>query len=297
MTGRAATCPGCGAPLALREEPAPRALDRDLTLDRRGGRPRATPPFWEAGPPEIVEPMPEPVPDAGGEPLDAGFDLLGPVEEEPLGNLEPEAPVPGETEPGHPRPPAPAPVPGETEPGRPRPPAPVPAAGETAPGRPQPPHPAPPAERPRARQVALPFPPEQRLLPAPAGRRLLAWGVDAGLAAGLAWLLTAGGAWLAGGADEAGLLPSAAALAALLYLAHATLGHALAGRTLGKWSAGLRLLGPDGRRPGPGRAAARALLSLAAAAPLGLGLWPALWDRQGRTIPDRIARTSVVRAP
>ena len=261
MTGRAGSCPRCGAPLSLREEPPPRALDRDLTLDRRGDRPRATPPFWAAGAPEAASPAAE-------EPLEAGFDILGPVEEEPFASLEPEAPVAGETEPGRPPPPAPPP-----------------------------PAPAPSAERPRARQVPLPFPAEHRLHPAPPGRRLFSWGVDGALAAGLAWLLTAGGAWLAGGADEAGLLPSAAALAALLHFAHATLGHALAGRTLGKWSAGLRLVGRDGRRPAPGRAAARALLSLAAAAPLGLGLWPALWDRKGRAIPDRIVRTLVIRAP
>lgn len=227
MAGRAGSCPRCCAPLSLREEPAPRALDRDLTLDRRGGGPRVTPPFWAAGAPEPISPDAE-------EPLEAGFDILGPVEEEPFARLEPEAPAAGETEPGRPPPPA---------------------------------------------------------------RRLLSWGVDAGLAVGLAWLLTAGGAWVAGGADEAGLLPSAAALAALLHFAHATLGHALAGRTLGKWSADLRLVGPDGRRPGPGRAAVRALLSLAAAAPLGLGLWPALWDRKGRTMADRILQTSVIRAP
>lgn len=255
MTGRAGSCPRCGAPLSLRDEPAPRALDRDLTLDRRGG-PLATPPFWAAGSPDPASP-------AAGEPLEAGFDILGPLDEEPFARLEPEAP----------------------------------AAGETAPGRPPPPAPAPAAERPRARQVPLPFPAERRLVPAPAGRRVLSWAVDGALAAGLAWLLTAGGAWLAGGAEEASLLPSAAALAALLHFAHATLGHALAGRTLGKWSAGLRLVGPDGRPPAPGRAAARALLSLAAAAPLGLGLWPALWDRQGRAISDRITGTSVIRAP
>ena len=269
MTGRAGACPRCGAPLSLREEPAPRPLDRDLTLDRRGGGPRATPPFWAAGAPEPVAPP-------AGEPLEAGFDILGPLDEEPFARLDPEAPAAG-----------------DTEPGRPAPPAPVPAAGETEPGPPPPPA----AARPRARQVPLPFPAELRLLPAPPGRRLLSWAVDGALAAGLAWLLTAGGAWLAGGADEAGLLPSAAALAALLHFAHATLGHALAGRTLGKWSAGLRLVGPDGRRPAPGRAAARALLSLAAAAPLGLGLWPALWDRKGRAISDRIVGTSVIRAP
>jgi uncharacterized RDD family membrane protein YckC len=101
------------------------------------------------------------------------------------------------------------------------------------------------------------------------------------------------------GADvpEATLLPPALALAALLQFVHSALGCGLAGRTLGKWMLGLRLVGPDGRLPSPGRAAARALLSLASVGLLGIGLLLALFDRRGRALHDLVARTAVVMAP
>lgn len=55
-------CPGCGAPLALRAEPAPRPLDASVSLDRRAGdraltlelEPRGAEPSaaWDLGPPQ-----------------------------------------------------------------------------------------------------------------------------------------------------------------------------------------------------------------------------------------------------
>jgi uncharacterized RDD family membrane protein YckC len=133
---------------------------------------------------------------------------------------------------------------------------------------------------------------------APAWKRALSWLVDGALAGALSWLLVAGGSHLLGSdLPDAALLPSAALLAALLHFVHAALGHGLAGRTLGKWMLGLLLVGPDGRRPGPGRVAARTLLSLLSLALLGLGLLLALFDRKGRALHDLATGTAVVRVP
>jgi uncharacterized RDD family membrane protein YckC len=300
-------CPRCGAPLRLRPEPAPAPLDRDLGLDRRvdrAGRPIATPRAWpkaEPAPPReaLAEPpsspadrgragpfratprqwtleepagpggrdaaaAPGPGPAAKGEGGAGDFEILGPID--------------GDTAPG----PPPAGPRGTS--------APVPREGAAplAGSRPLP----------RPEQAPLPFPPEVHLRRAPAWRRLLSWGVDGSLAAALSWLLVAGGARLAGSAEpEVALLPAAALLAGLLHFAHAALAQGLAGRTLGKWMAGLLLVGPDGRRPGPGRAAARALLALLSVALLGLGLLLAFFDRKGRTLHDLATGTAVVRAP
>ena len=71
------------------------------------------------------------------------------------------------------------------------------------------------------------------------------------------------------------------ALLALLLAVYATLAHALAGATLGKWMMGLRVVGPDGRRPSLARSAARAALGAFSAALLGLGFLLALFTRSG----------------
>jgi uncharacterized RDD family membrane protein YckC len=306
----AAACPRCAAPLRLRQEPPPARLDRDLTLDRRGdreARPTATPVAWPpvekvlprtgpdaapsrarppvAGgerPPRITpqqwtleEPAPAGDAESPPEPLD-----IGAVEDLHAGGFQILGPLGGDTAPG---PPPAAPRVRELQEA---------SRDLGAPFRPTP------VARHRPEQAALPFPPEVHLRRAPAWRRVLSWLADGLLAAGLSWLLVAGGARLAGSpVTEPALLAPAAFLAALLHFVHAALGHGLAGRTLGKWMLGLLLVGPDGRRPGPGRAAARTLLSLASVALLGLGLLLALFDRKGRALHDLAARTAVVLAP
>lgn len=309
MADDAGACPRCGAPLRLGKEPPPARLDRDLTLDRRGERerPTATPVAWPAVPrpparsapgaapararppapgderPPRLTPrqwnLEEPGPPAPSEPPPEPLDS-GAVEEDGEGDFQILGPLGGDTEPG---PPPAAPRVREMR---------QVDEDPAAPFRPTP------VARPRPEQAALPFPEEVHLRRAPAWRRILSWLVDGAIAAGLSWLLVAGGARLAGSAAPGtALLAPAALLAALLHFVHAALGHGLAGRTLGKWMLGLLLVGPDGRRPGPGRAAARSLLSLASAALLGLGLLLALFDRKGRALHDLAAGTAVVLEP
>ena len=84
----------------------------------------------------------------------------------------------------------------------------------------------------------------------------------------------------------------------VLFTVYQILAHALAGATLGKRLLGLRVVGPDGRRPGLGRSAdpgrrwrpSRSSL-------LGLGVLLALFTRSGRALHDLLARTWVVEAP
>ncbi len=298
----AAACPRCAAPLSLREEPAPIALDGDLRLDRRRGErlpapgalEETDPAPWErvqrpspADPPDTTEPSPwkDRRPDPPRAPVPAGsgpvprvtprFWWLGDGAELPAGEVAPPAgPPPGQA--------------GDE-------------AGFEILGPVAEPEEARPARTARAWQVPLPLPPTGPVRPAPPGRRLLSWAVDGTLAGALAWLLLAGGSLLAGPEAAApspvALLPAATGLAAAIHFVHAALGVGLAGQTLGKWMTALAVLGPDGRMPGPGRAAARALLSLLSAGMLGLGLLWVLLDRRARALHDIALSTEVVRAP
>jgi uncharacterized RDD family membrane protein YckC len=81
-----------------------------------------------------------------------------------------------------------------------------------------------------------------------------------------------------------------AGLFALLSFAHATLGHALMGATVGQRMLGMRVAAFDGLPPGLGRAALRAALA-------PLGLLPPLFTRGRRMLHDRISGTWTVRAP
>jgi resuscitation-promoting factor RpfA len=130
-------------------------------------------------------------------------------------------------------------------------------------------------------------------------RRAAAWAVDVPVLAAacappvlLAWYALQGGQDLL-----ATLVPTAAAFAALLGFAYATIGHAAMGATLGKLLLGLQVVGPDGERPGLARSAARAGLAVLGAAGLGLGVLMALFTRGGRSLHDLVADTVVVRAP
>jgi uncharacterized RDD family membrane protein YckC len=71
----------------------------------------------------------------------------------------------------------------------------------------------------------------------------------------------------------------------------------VAGQTLGKMLAGLRVVtGERESSPGVGRAIARAALTLLLALPAGLGLLPIFLSQDGRGLHDRLTGTRVVRA-
>jgi uncharacterized RDD family membrane protein YckC len=98
-------------------------------------------------------------------------------------------------------------------------------------------------------------------------------------------------------ARERVIVLSVAAAAALALAVYTTLAHALAGATLGKRLLGLRLVGPDGARPTLARSVVRTALVGLSAALLGLGVLLALFTRSGRALHDLLARTWVVEAP
>jgi uncharacterized RDD family membrane protein YckC len=142
-------------------------------------------------------------------------------------------------------------------------------------------------------------PPEVHLRCAPAWRRAAAWAVDAALllAAAAPPIAVAARALPPGAHPIEALVPQAAALLGLLAFAYSALAHSLTGTTAGKRLLGLRVAGPDGGIPGPGRSAARALLAVLGVAALGVGLLAALFTRSGRGLHDAVADTVVVCAP
>jgi len=131
---------------------------------------------------------------------------------------------------------------------------------------------------------------------APAWRRVATWAVDGAILAALLALLLLP---VIGKADlvppRRDLVVPAAMVIALVAFAYHWLGVTLMGSTPGMRILGLRVVGPDGERPAPGRSAARALLALASTALLGLGLLLALFTRSGRGAHDFAAGTWVVR--
>lgn len=140
--------------------------------------------------------------------------------------------------------------------------------------------------------LAMPPPGVLTLRRAGTGRRVLAWLVD-GLPFGLAAVgLVAG----LGGGDLA-LAAQLVLVVGLASFAYQTLAHALVGATLGKRLLGLRVVGPDGRRPSPGRSALRAALAVAGVALLGVGPLLALFTLSGRALHDLLSGTTVVDAP
>jgi uncharacterized RDD family membrane protein YckC len=179
-------------------------------------------------------------------------------------------------------------------------PSPVPAPRPPAPSRaPRPSGPLAPAtfEDLSADPAAelLPVPPRGGVIELRRGsslRRATAWAVDALPFA----LATAAVASLLGAADLA-LLAPLATVAALASFTYQTLSHWLSGATFGKRLVGLRVVGPDGRAPGPGRSALRSAAAVAGVALLGAGPLLALFTRSGRAVHDWVAGTSVVDAP
>jgi uncharacterized RDD family membrane protein YckC len=69
------------------------------------------------------------------------------------------------------------------------------------------------------------------------------------------------------------------------------------GRTIGKMAVHIKVLSRTGGRVSPGRSALRLLGYAASVAPLFLGIVIALFDRERRTLHDRLANTVVVELP
>ena len=104
--------------------------------------------------------------------------------------------------------------------------------------------------------------------------------------------LMGGGARMAGGnAEKIGLVITVViALLDLVVLAGIT------GKTVGKWTTGLRIERTDGRLPGIGRAALRHLVGYPLSLlPFGLGFLMVTVSPTGRALHDLIAGTIVVR--
>ena len=170
----------------------------------------------------------------------------------------------------------------------PRPPGPVPQAAVAAP---QPtgtaPRPAGPAPHPTA-----PSPCVIELRRGGIGRRVLAWAVD-GLPFALAAFTLVAGL----GAGDLAVSAQLVAVPALASFAYQALAVALSGTMLGKRILRLRVVGRDGRRPGPGRSALRAVVAVTGTLLLGLGPLLALFTASGRGLHDLVAGTVVVDSP
>jgi uncharacterized RDD family membrane protein YckC len=161
-------------------------------------------------------------------------------------------------------------------------------------------------------QPATPAPQAGRPRPASAGRRVLAWAIDACVLA----LWAAGNALLAAaviGSERlapagAGsldywldlllgrrLLPLWLSLFGCQALLYSWLFAAVGGRTPGLLAMGLRLVPLRGERVPPLRALARAALSVLAAVPALFGFALALFDPRGQALQDKLTDTMVVR--
>jgi uncharacterized RDD family membrane protein YckC len=151
---------------------------------------------------------------------------------------------------------------------------------------------------------------EVHLQRAPSWRRAAAWVVDLALLGIFVGLLLAPvltradlpvDTTLAGMLEaltrSRGVLLPSITLALVAAFAYQWLGLALMGATPGSRLLGLRVAGPDGRRPSPGRSAVRAALSIPSFLLLGLGVLLGLFTRSGRALHDFGARTWVVLAP
>ena len=151
---------------------------------------------------------------------------------------------------------------------------------------------------------------EVHLRRAPIWRRLVAWLVDLALLGVFLALLL--GPVLSrsdlpgdGGLDsilealtrQHGVLLPALLVAGVTTFAYQWLGLALMGSSPGKRLLRLRVVGPDGRRPSPGRAALRAFLSIPSFLLLGMGPLLGLFTRSGRSLHDFGAGTYLVLAP
>lgn len=154
---------------------------------------------------------------------------------------------------------------------------------------------------------------EVRTQPAPMWRRFLAWLVDASL------ILLVVGAYLRIAAAILGVKPAVTGLKGLDYyvasirawqsilfpgailglilaLAYAAIFAILrAGATPGRSLMRIHLVDRNGSSPTPARTVFRAILSAVSFATFLGGIWPALFDRYGRTFHDWLTSTFVVR--
>jgi uncharacterized RDD family membrane protein YckC len=133
--------------------------------------------------------------------------------------------------------------------------------------------------------------------PASFAERVEAAAIDV-LVLGAVWSVVVYFAGRAARAELAALLPTWPYLAtflAFLGLAYAAAFTGLTGQTLGKMMLGLRVVDGSGRRPGPPRAALRAVVAVVGIAALGLGAFAILLDPARRALHDRLLRTRVVR--
>ncbi len=94
-----------------------------------------------------------------------------------------------------------------------------------------------------------------------------------------------------------GVLLPALLVAGVATFAYQWLGLALMGSSPGKRLLHVQVVGPDGRRPSPGRAALRAALSIPSFLLLGMGPLLGLFTRSGRSLHDFGAGTYLVLAP
>jgi uncharacterized RDD family membrane protein YckC len=264
-------CAGCGAPIALADESASTPLNHPLSLDRRSGRRAAA---AAAAPAE--QPLGEP-PEDEPAPLPLNWEME-PPSDAALRRPPPRRPEARRPDPRRAPPPAP----------RPRPPEPPDAEFDVD-----------------AEVDAIEVHRER----APAWRRVASWIVDGALLAATVALLLSpviGPADLDLGSGLDGLVEAlvrsgsvllpALLVVALVAFAYLWLWVTLAGATPGMRLAGLRVVGPDGHRPSPGRGAVRSFLAIPSAAFLGLGLLLALFTTSGRSAHDLGAGTWVVRA-
>jgi len=123
-------------------------------------------------------------------------------------------------------------------------------------------------------------------------RRVGAWLID-----GLPFAFLVPALATALGATELRLLLPLAGVAALASFTYQTLLTWLVGATVGKRLLRLRVVGPDGERPGPGRSALRACVAVLGVLCLGAGPLLALFTRSGHALHDLVAGTTVVEAP
>jgi uncharacterized RDD family membrane protein YckC len=146
------------------------------------------------------------------------------------------------------------------------------------------------------------------LLPASPARRAAAWAIDGALVAAAAvavpaLLLASSGSIPAGEparlvlGDQLRLILPAEAFVGIVAFVYATVAHALAGATLGKRIARIRVVDAEGRPPGIACSASRSAWAVASIGLAGAGLIPALVSPSGRALHDLLAGTRVVEAP
>jgi uncharacterized RDD family membrane protein YckC len=139
-------------------------------------------------------------------------------------------------------------------------------------------------------------------LPAPLVRRAAAALLDAVIVGSIQVAVVFMTLEVAGvGGAEIGIIPLGPLASFLLLLAggYVVSFTAAGGQTIGKMAAGIRVIPTDDADDGSGRvpvesAVIRAVAMLISVLPLGLGLVPALFTEEHRTLPDRLADTRVV---